>query len=104
MGEHEPVDLLECRIGRPAAQGGTGPGDVGFDLVTGGFDLPPLVMQRREFRGRSRDHSGVQGGRTISAHLPQLLSGRLELPWLWCRSLPRLLPFMPDLLEFQVHV
>ena len=46
VGEHEPVDLLVDEVGRLAAQGGAGPEDVGLDLVVGGLDLPPLVIQR----------------------------------------------------------
>ncbi len=61
VGEHEPVDLLVDQVGRLAAQGGAGPEDVGLDLVIGGLDLPPLVVQRRELGGR-RGAVVEQGG------------------------------------------
>ena len=54
VGEREPVDLLADQVGRFAAQGGARSEHAVPDLVAGGLDLPPLVIQRRELDGNLR--------------------------------------------------
>ena len=77
MRHHQPVEFLPHQVGGLAAQDDLGAAQVGLQFVQGGFDLPALVVERRQFLRRElwRDRESWSPADRSARRRPRLPAG-----------------------------